>query len=276
MKLLIRALHDLGAADAREVTRHRAHRLRDRPLVVVQDHEHALAARARVVERLERDARSEARVADHRDRVRLGRLVRRAAREAERQADAGACVTGVEQVVLALVGVRESAQPVGHAQLLEALATPGEDLVRIALVADIPHAAIALEVEHVVQRGGELDHAEVRAEVAAGALHGVQQEVAHLGADLRQRLERQALEVGRAGDAVEQRLRGALGGAGGRIGGVGHRGPVWIHHPWVAGLGLQPARTGGNAARGPQERLVSRKSTIWSPVALHGPPQRRA
>ena len=62
----------------------------------------------------------------------------------------------------------------------DALAPPGDDLVRIGLVADIPHQPIVGRVEHVMQRDGQLDHAEPRAEVAAGAADRLD----HLGAQL--------------------------------------------------------------------------------------------
>ena len=54
--LLTRALNAAAAADPREVLRQRADRLGDRPLVVVEDDEQLRPRRARVVERLERNA----------------------------------------------------------------------------------------------------------------------------------------------------------------------------------------------------------------------------
>ena len=46
---------------------------------------------------------------------------------------------------------------------------PGEHLVRVALVADVEDEAVARRVEDVVERGDQLDGAEARGEVAAGA-----------------------------------------------------------------------------------------------------------
>ena len=67
-----------------------------------------------------------------------------------------------------------------------ALAAARENFVRIGLVADIPDDAVARRVVQIVQRDGELDHAEPRAEMAAGLADRVQQEGAQLIGELRQ------------------------------------------------------------------------------------------
>ena len=202
--LVVRALHDAIGADLRQVARQRADRLADRPLVVVQHDDHALARRGRVVERLEGDARAQRRVADHRDDVRSQRLVARRHGEAEPERDRRAGVAGVEQVVFALVRVGEAAHAVGLAQRLEARAPAGQELVDVALVRDIEHQSVAVEVEYAVQRHRQLDHAQVGSEVPAGLLHAGEQEAARLVAQRRQGLRRQSLEVRRRGDRLEQ------------------------------------------------------------------------
>ena len=57
------------------------------------------------------------------------------------------------------------------AQRADPVAPAGEDLVRIGLVPDVPDDAVMRRIEHVVQRDGEFDDAEPRAEVAAGDGH---------------------------------------------------------------------------------------------------------
>ena len=54
-----------------------------------------------------------------------------------------------------------------HAQLLHALAPAGQHLVAIGLVTDVPYEAVVRRVEHVMQRDGELDRAQVGREMAA-------------------------------------------------------------------------------------------------------------
>src|SRR5882672_10125692 len=56
---------------------------------------------------------------------------------------------------------------------VEECAAPGQDLVRVGLVADVPDQAIAGRIEDVMDRGGQLDHAEAGAEMAAGHRHRV-------------------------------------------------------------------------------------------------------
>jgi hypothetical protein len=69
---------------------------------------------------------------------------------------------------------------------LERLVAAGQDLVRIALVADVPDELVARRVEDVVQRDGQLDDAEAGREVAADPADDVDHAVAHVLRDLRQ------------------------------------------------------------------------------------------
>jgi hypothetical protein len=59
-------------------------------------------------------------------------------------------------------------------------------------------------VEHAVQGDGQLDHAEVRAQVAAGPRHCFHQDVTDLGRQEAQLLLGEVLEVLWAVDAVKQ------------------------------------------------------------------------
>ncbi|GJE67749.1 hypothetical protein LNAOJCKE_4982 [Methylorubrum aminovorans] len=65
-----------------------------------------------------------------------------------------------EGVVLALGALGETGQAAALAERADAIAPSGEDLVRVALVSDVPDDAIVGGVEHVVQRHGEFDHAQ--------------------------------------------------------------------------------------------------------------------
>ena len=62
----------------------------------------------------------------------------------------------------------EAGKPAALAQRADAVAAPGQDLVRVGLVADVPDQPVARRVEDVVQRDRQLDHAEPGAEMAAG------------------------------------------------------------------------------------------------------------
>ena len=120
---------------------------------------------ADVVERLHRQARADGRVADA-DRDPLApRGIRRWAQVASRRepdpdADAGAGMTAVEDVVVALAAPREAADPVNLAQRLESVPATGEELVRVGLVPGVPDDPVARRVHDPVQGEGDLDGSE--------------------------------------------------------------------------------------------------------------------
>ena len=81
---------------------------------------------------------------------------------------------------------------------------PGQDLVRVALVADIPDQPVFRRVEDGMEGDGQLDRAEVGRQVAAGLGHRFDQEGAQFGRQLRQLLALQAAQVGRTVDGFKQ------------------------------------------------------------------------
>ena len=112
---------------------------------------------------------------------------------------------GAERVVFALRALGEAGESPALAQRVDAIAPTGEDLVRIGLMADVPDQPVARRVEDVVQRDGELDHAEPGAEVAAGDRNGADRFRAQLVGELAQVAQLQLADVGRVMDAVEER-----------------------------------------------------------------------
>ena len=125
-----------------------------------------------VVERLHRQARADGRVADaDRDPLaprRIGCAAQVAGRgQSDPDADAGAGVAAVEDVVVALAAPREAADAVDLAQRLESVPPAGEELVRVGLVAGVPHDPVARRVHDPVQRECDLDGAKRAGEVAA-------------------------------------------------------------------------------------------------------------
>ena len=91
---------------------------------------------------------------------------------------------GAERIVFALGALGEAGEATALAQRANAIAPSGQDLVRIALMADVPDQAVSGGVEDVMQRHGELDDAEPGAEMAAGLGDRVDQVVAQLIGDL--------------------------------------------------------------------------------------------
>jgi len=56
-------------------------------------------------------------------------------------------MTGAELVVLALIAAEETGQPALLAQRVEAVVAPGQNLPRIALMADVPDDLVARGLE---------------------------------------------------------------------------------------------------------------------------------
>ena len=188
-----------------EVAVQRAHRLRDRHLVVVEDDEEIGARDAGVVQRLERHAGAHRAVADHGDHAARVAVALRRDRHAERRRDRRRRMRGAERVVFAFRTARKARRPARHPQPAHVRAAAGQDLVRVGLVTHVPHDAIARRVEHVVERDGELDGAEIRRQVTAGLRHRGQDERPQFAGKLWQRFGGQTAQRRRGVDGVEER-----------------------------------------------------------------------
>ena len=75
---------------------------------------------------------------------------------------------------------RKGREPAALLDGVELVAPAGEHLVRIGLVADVPHQPVARRLEDVVQRHRELDGAEARGEMSAARGDAPDQVVAQL------------------------------------------------------------------------------------------------
>ncbi len=149
-------------------------------------------------------------------------------------------------VILAFLAAGKRCQAVFFLDRGDAVAAAGEDLVRIALVADIPHKPVVRRVEFMVQRHGQFHHAQARAEVAAGAGDGLDQVLAQLAGHGRQLVIGDAAQIGRdldrrqvgvVGEVVHLRIVGPAAGRGkgGHLNGPGQgrrkHFSTWRTHP---------------------------------------------
>ena len=196
-------------ADAVEVLGHRALGGADGHAVVVEDGEELALQRAGVVEALERDAVDDGRVADERDGAAVGLTFAAcehvvAPRHAHRGANRGAGVPDAEQIELALARLGEPRHPLGGPQLIEQPQPTGQQLVRVTLVPDVEEQPVVAEIEDEMQGDGQLDHAEVGREVAPGAADLFADRVADLLGELRELVDVEPLEVGRAVQGREE------------------------------------------------------------------------
>ena len=109
-----------------------------------------------------------------------------------------------EGVVDALRALGEARQSSALAQRPHACAPAGQYLVRIGLVADVPDEPVVRRVENAVQRDGQFDDAEARAEMPSGDRNDVNGLLAELGRHLLQRVPRERAQLGRIGNRVQQ------------------------------------------------------------------------
>src|SRR6202012_1568202 len=87
----------------------------------------------------------------------------------------------------------------------DTVAAAGEDLVRVGLVADVPDQAVARRVEDIMDRGGQLDHAETGAEMAARHRNRIDGFLTQFVGNLPDLLHLQLPQVIRRSDRVEKR-----------------------------------------------------------------------
>ena len=177
-------------------------------------------------------------------------------------------------------------QPAFPAERGEIVAS-GEDLVDVGLVAGVEEDGVRRGVEDAVQRDGQLDHAEVGAQVAARLRHVLDEEGPDFLGQLRQPRPGERLEVLRSSDPVDQAhpITSSRSASSYRVGASPRQsGGCAKARPRAGGPGRRPA--GGLAARegdagdragfpgasdsseGGQPGMASR--TMFSPSAIVG------
>ena len=188
---------------------------------------------AGVVHRLVGHARRHGAIADYRDDVVFGAVEIAGDRHPERRRDRCRCMRRAERVVFAFGPPRETGKAAGRSQGPDAVAPPGQDLVGIGLVADVPDQPVARRVEDVVQSHRQLDHAEARAEMPAGDRDRRDRLAPKFVRHLPQVGFRQAPEVVRRRDPVEDGSR-EIAGQSQRI-----RWKRGLSHPYTTQLRAQ-------------------------------------
>ncbi len=196
----------LTAHQLRQIPVKRAHWRADAHVVVVQYHQQIAVSHAGIVERLECHASRQCTVTNHRNGVPVFTLDLGRQGHAQRGRNGGAGVRRAKGVVFAFHPLRKPAQATQLAQRGHTVTPPGEDLVRVGLVAHIPHHTIVRRVEHVVQRNRQLHRAQVGAEVTAGFGYAVDQIGTQLRGKRAQLRTRQFAQISRGMNGFEQRI----------------------------------------------------------------------
>ena len=176
---------------------------RDRHFIVVQDDDEIFPAGVGVVEPFKRNAAVQRAVSDHRDRlVRVRRGAERG-RNTERGRNRGSGVPGHARVEFRLARMREAGASAESPQGAEEFPTPGQYLMRVGLMTDVEYERIGRDVENIMQRNGQLDRAEVGAEVAAVFADRVDDELPDLLRQCAERVRRKLFQVRRGIDLFQ-------------------------------------------------------------------------
>ena len=174
----------MGRAQLGEIAVEAAVVLGDGLFVVVDDDDEPAAELGCVAQALEGKAARERAVADHRDHVvRLAREVARLGKTAC-EAHRGRSMAHGKEIVLRLVRVGKAGDLTIVGGVQKRLRAPGEELVRIALVRNVEDDLVGGGAEHVMERDGELDHGEVGGDMPAVRGRFVDDDLAHLAAQL--------------------------------------------------------------------------------------------
>src|SRR5207248_9843657 len=143
-------------------------------------------------------------VADDRNDLAFVALAKPGLGHPERVAERGRGMAVLDLVVGGLAPRRVSGQSVALPQSRELGRAAGDHLVDVGLVAGVPHDRVLRTVEHAMQGKGQLDHAQVGREMAAGPGDLLDEERSHLDRELRELLLVQALQVGGRVDPGQQ------------------------------------------------------------------------
>ena len=94
-------------------------------------------------------------------------------------------MSGDESVGNALRRVRKARQAAELSQSAKAVRAPGEQLMNIALMADVKNEPVFFCVEHTLNRERQLHNAKIRRQMPAGLADMTNQKIADLPAELR-------------------------------------------------------------------------------------------
>ncbi len=112
-------------------------------------------------------------------------------------------MSGAERIVIAFGPLGEAGQSAAGAQGADAVATAGQDFVRIGLMANVPDQAIAGGIEHVVQGSRQLDNAKAGAKMSARDRDRVDGFLTQFIGDLPDLLHLKPTQIGRGLDGIE-------------------------------------------------------------------------
>src|SRR2546425_9085770 len=112
-------------------------------------------------------------------------------------------MAGVEEIKYAFPLVAKAADAFVGSQRVKTVSSSRDELVRIRLVAHIPHQAISWEIKNPVERQRDLDRAQVGRKMAAVDIDDLHDPLAKLVSKLLELLEGEAFHIFRVVDTRE-------------------------------------------------------------------------
>src|SRR5690606_17692744 len=109
--------------------------------------------------------------------------------------DRGRRVAGAEDVILRLLAGQEAGQSNLRSNAGELLVAASQNLVWLALVADVPDQLVVRCIEYVVQRNRQFHDAKARREMAARPTDHIDHPLTHSGGNRRQLLLREGAKI---------------------------------------------------------------------------------
>ena len=149
--------------------RHTADIFADGHVVVVEDDDKRLSARGGVAESLIRQASRQRPVSDKRDDVVVAALQRSGLRHTVGGRDGGGGMPRDKGVVIRFVRLWKSRDPAPLTECFKPLPPTGDDLVCIALMADVKYDPVPRRIINPVKGDSELHRSEIGGEMSAGA-----------------------------------------------------------------------------------------------------------
>ncbi len=144
----------------------------DRPLVVVENDDEFFSVRRDVVHRLINRATSEGSITRDADDVLVSAIQVTRSGHAERCTECSACVASPVAIMLAFAAQAEAVEAFILADGVNAVPAPSEHLMHVGLMGDVKNKAVFGCVKHTMHGQGQLDHSEIRPEVAACLTEG--------------------------------------------------------------------------------------------------------
>ena len=188
-----------------QVIRNGAHIFGNRPFVVVENDDEALGGRGDIVQGFKTHAAGEGGISRHADDMLVGADLVASGGHAKRGGEGGSGMACPIGIVLTLAAKKKSVESLVLSDRRKSVESSGQELVDIALVADIENELVFRCVEHPVQCNREFDHTEIRPQMAAGLGKNANQFLADFLGQAGQLLGWQGLDILRGMNLGQQR-----------------------------------------------------------------------